>query len=217
MQKTIDGLVGKDLYFGNLLTNERQFEVGNFVGLALVVRGPKDIAHDAYDPLPVGTASVKKIQSQDVFEHLEYDRIPAILDEIFRVLEPGGIFRLSMPDYRSPLLKARSVFDECGRVIADLMMDTEVRYDLNTRARVANFKSDGSSHLWFPTYDQINTLIMRSEIRKCSRIDHHHYWSTDQEYVCKPFPDKGMPVFRAPPWDMRANGGPISIITDFIK
>lgn len=44
--------------------------------------------------------SVDIYQSEDVFEHIEYQTIPSIFNEIYRVLKPNGLFRLSMPDYR---------------------------------------------------------------------------------------------------------------------
>ena len=73
-------LRGKYLYFGNLGEDEKQFQVEKFIGLALVPITKKDIIHNAYEPLPCPDNSIPKIQAQDVFEHLEYDKIPAIFD-----------------------------------------------------------------------------------------------------------------------------------------
>ena len=70
--------------------------------------------------LPYADNSIAKIQAQDVLEHLPFDKVPFVLDEIYRVLKPGGIFRLSVPDYRSPVHKRRSVYDWRGRVTGDL-------------------------------------------------------------------------------------------------
>ncbi|MFO1238580.1 MAG: hypothetical protein U1F24_16485 [Alphaproteobacteria bacterium] len=210
-------LAGRNLYFGNLLPDERQFAAGDFVGLALDPLYPKDVAHDLYDPLPVADCSVARIQAQDVFEHLQYERLPAILDDIYRALAPGGVFRLSVPDYRSPLLVARSVFDENGEVIADVMMGGSVRYNPATGRREAGFAPGGGSHIWFPTYDKVQALILRSQIRHCARIVFYHYFATRTAYVADPLPDDEMPVTRAPPRDMRAGGAPISIIADFVK
>lgn len=205
------------LYFGNLAEQEPHFRIPNFVGLALHPKGPRDIAHDLRNPLPFRDGSIRKIQAQDVLEHLPKDTVPAILDEIFRVLAPGGIFRLSVPDYHSPLLKRRSVYDSEGRVLADLMMATLAVYDRQTGSAKAEFAQNGDAHLWFPTYSQILDLLIRSEIRKCSAIHFHHYFRTDDEYVVEPFTDDEMPVYRCPPRDMRADGKPVSIVADFIK
>ncbi len=209
-------LAGRYLYFGSLGAEEPQAANPNFVALALRSNGPRQIAHDLRDPLPCGNATIPKIQSQDVFEHLRYEQIPGILDEVFRVLTPGGIFRLSVPDYRSPLLRARSVFDENGQVIADLMMGGKVSYG-RTTGREVTFAPGGDSHLWFPVIESVQSLVLRSAIRKCESIRFLHYWTSLSEYVCESIPDDELIVLRAPPRDMRAGGKPISIVADFIK
>jgi hypothetical protein len=150
-------------------------------------------------------------------EHIPKDRVPGLLDEVYRALVPGGIFRLSVPDYRSPLLKARTVFDHKGNVLADLMMGAKVEYDTKNAAYKTVFMTDGSAHLWFPTYEHVLDLILRSEIRKSSKITFHHYWLDDETSVTNSFPENEMFVFRCPPRDLRAGGKAISIIVDFIK
>src|SRR6185295_15609838 len=93
------------LYFGSLGQHERQFQVPNFIGLALEPAHDREVRHNLTDPLPYADASIAKIQAQDVLEHLPFDKVSSVLDEIYRVLKPGGVFRLSVPDYRSPVQK----------------------------------------------------------------------------------------------------------------
>ena len=207
----------KNLYFGSIFPHEKQFSTGNFVGLGLSRKFDQDIVHNAYDPFPIASGSVQKIQSQDVFEHLEFTRIPMILNEVYRVLAPGGVFRLSVPDYRSSVLRSRSVYDENGEVIADLMMGGSVSYDSVSNRRVTSFIKTGDAHVWFPTIETVKMLVSMSDIHSSSKIIYYHYYAEDGEIVCNPFPDDEMPIMRAPPFDMRANGLPISIIVDFIK
>ena len=85
------------LYFGSLGPQERQYAVPNFVGLALNPAHDREIRHDALAPLPFADASIAKVQAQDVFEHLPFEKVPGVLDEVWRVLKPGGVFRLSLP------------------------------------------------------------------------------------------------------------------------
>lgn len=207
---------GKNLYFGNLYPHEKQFSDGKFVGLSLKPKFDRDVSHDAYNRLPVADNTVEKIQSQDVFEHLRLESLPSILDEIYRVLAPGGTFRLSVPDYRSPLLKGRSVYNDTGEVLADLMMGGSVAFDPTTHKTKVTFLTNGDAHLWFPTYEIIKDLIARSNMKECDQ-KFYHYHLADGSFVSDQFPDLGMPVTRAPPFDMRANGQPISIIVDFVK
>lgn len=205
------------LYFGNLGKNERQYGVKNFVGLALHPSHDREIRHDATAKLPFQNSSIFKIQSQDVFEHIPREFIPDIFNDIYSVLAQGGIFRLSVPDYRSPLLKKRSVYDHEGRVIADLLMGGTVVYDPKTTAASSVYGTDGNAHLWFPTYENILELVLRSNLRRCEHIEFYHYFIDDERYVCEPFPENEMFVMRAPPNDNRADGKPISIVVDFIK
>jgi hypothetical protein len=205
----------KYVYIGNLFPHEKQYESDLFVGLALEKRYAKDIAHDATKSLPFVDNSVIGFQAQDVFEHIEFDKLPSVLDEIFRCMSPRGIFRLSVPDYNSPLLKKRSVYDANGVILCDLAMGgtvTAINGAVNT-----SFSAGGGSHLWFPTYQNMLALIVSSQIRKCSSIMFHHAWTDAQNYICKDFDQTVMPVMRSPPRDMRAGGKPISIVIDFIK
>lgn len=210
-------LAGKYLYFGNLTPVERQFSSGKFVGLALEPQHDREIRHDARDPLPVPDSSVVKVQSQDVFEHIEYDKLPPILDDIYRVLAPSGTFRLSLPDYNSPFLLSRCVFDEAGNVLADLRMGGSVRFDKKTKSRTVEFLGNGNAHVWFPTYPQVTDLIASSRLSECSRIEFYHYFESRDRFTCREIPDPELFVMRAPPNDMRAKGAPISLVVDFIK
>jgi len=207
----------KYLYFGELEQNERQFQVPNFIGLALHPRHEREITHNALDVLPFPDGSVLKIQSQDVFEHLPFERLPFVFDEIYRVLKLGGTFRLSLPDYRSPLLKRRSIYDDKGRVIGDLMMGATALYDNATAEAKVKFTTDGNSHIWFPRYELILDLIIKSNIRKSNRIKFYQCFLDDENFLSESIPENEMFVMRSVPNDMRSGGKPISIVVDFVK
>lgn len=216
----------KYLYYGNLGTNERQFQINEFLGLALYPKHDREIYHNALDILPFEDQSIEKIQSQDVFEHLPKNSISKIFDEIYRVLAVGGIFRLSVPDYRCPLLKNRSVYNANGDIIGDLMMGATVSYDWenaqSSRWNPKNpikisFSQDGNSHLWFPKYELILDLIIQSKIRFCEKIVFYQYFIDDNNFVCNDIPENEMYVIRCSPNDSRSNGKPISIVVDFFK
>ncbi|MCW2284366.1 SAM-dependent methyltransferase [Rhodoblastus acidophilus] len=204
------------IYFGNLSPNEEQYKSGLFYAIALNKRFDRDIAHDARLPMPFETESIKGFQSQDVFEHIPYPELPRILDDVFRCLRTEGIFRLSVPDYNSPLLQKRSVYDCDGNILCDLAIGGSVSAKTSEGVKVA-FAPGGDAHLWFPTYANLMQLIVSSEIRKCSKITTHHAWIDRRNWICNPFDDSIMPVLRTPPRDMRADGKPISIVIDFIK
>ncbi len=204
------------LYFGSLGLHERQYQIANFIGLALQPAHDREIQHNFADPLPFGDGSIAKIQAQDVLEHVAFEKVPAILDEIYRVLRPGGIFRLSVPDYRSPVLKRRSIYDARGKVIGDLMMGATSYLDQTTGDARVRFSEDGDAHLWFPRYELITHLVLKSEIRKAA-IHFYQAFLDDHSYLCEPVPENEMFVQRAAPHDRRAGGAPVSIVADFVK
>lgn len=205
------------LYLGSLGPEERQYSIPNFIGLALNPRHDREIRHNLHEPLPFPDDSVRKVQAQDVFEHLEPNRVPMIMDEVYRVLKPGGVFRLSVPDYNSPVLTKRSVFDARGEIIADLAMGMQVTYDKDTAATRVILHGNGVDHLWFPTYEAVQAMISQSEIRNCSRIQFLQHFIDRERFVCDEVPENEMVVIRSPPYDMRAGGKPVSIIVDFTK
>jgi SAM-dependent methyltransferase len=204
------------LYFGSLGLHESQFQIPNFTGLALKPAHDREMKHDLAAALPFAAGSIAKIQAQDVLEHLAFDKVPFVLDEIYRVLKPGGIFRLSVPDYRSPVLKRRSIYDARGRVIGDLLMGAASYLDPATGEARVRFSEDGEAHLWFPRYELITHLVLKSEIRK-AQIHFYQGFLDDHTYLCEPVPENEMFVQRAAPHDRRAGGAPISIIADFVK
>ena len=205
------------LYFGSLGLHERQYQVPNFVGLALHPAHDREVAHDATAALPFADATIAKVQAQDVLEHLPLDRVPFVLDEIYRVLKPGGVFRLSVPDYRSPVMKRRSIYDARGRVTGDLLMGATPYFDDTTGDARVRFSEDGHAHVWLPRYELITHLILKSEIRKSGEIKFYQCFLDDHTYLCEPVPENEMYVQRAAPHDKRAGGAPISIVADFTK
>lgn len=205
------------LYFGSLGLHERQYQVPNFIGLALEPKHDRETRHDATAALPFGDNSIAKVQSQDVFEHLPFEKVSFVMDEVYRVLKPGGTFRLSVPDYRSPVLKRRSVYDWRGRVTGDLLMGATPYLDETTGDARVRFSEDGHAHVWFPRYELVTHLILKSEIRKSREIKFYQCFVDDHSYLCDPIPENEMYVQRAAPHDRRAGGAPVSIVADFIK
>jgi SAM-dependent methyltransferase len=207
-----------NLYFGSIDRNQIQRIEGGFIGLSLKPSHFSEIRCDiSRASLPFASNSIDKVQAEDVFEHIQLDSLPKVCDEIFRVLKKGSVFRLSVPDYNSIVLKRRSIYDYKGRVIADPLTGSSVYYDFRSEKTLTRHGTDGNSHLWFPTKDLLDNLIQNSDLRHCDSIKFWHYNLPEGDFTLEVFPELCMPVFRCPPKDMRADGLPISIVVDFIK
>lgn len=51
------------------------------------------------EPLPIGTNSCEVVYSSHFLEHIPRAHVPSFLSECFRILKPGGVLRLVLPDF----------------------------------------------------------------------------------------------------------------------
>ena len=63
------------------------------------------LVHDLSKPLPFADNSVSAIYASHVLEHLYRNRAMALLSECKRVLKPGGILRLVVPDLHAMVVE----------------------------------------------------------------------------------------------------------------
>ncbi len=75
---------------------------------------------------------------------------------------------------------------------------------------------DGEAHLWFPRYELVTHLVLKSEIRK-STIKFYQCFLGRPHLSCGTVPEDDMFVVRALPHDRRAPGQPVSLVADFVK
>jgi predicted SAM-dependent methyltransferase len=69
-----------------------------WVNLDLQPQNPSVRRHDATTPLPFGDASFDAVYHSHLLEHLPRDRAAPFLRECWRVLRPGGVLRVVVPD-----------------------------------------------------------------------------------------------------------------------
>ena len=79
------------------------------------------------------------------------------------------------------------------------------------------FAEGGEAHVWFPRYELVTHLVLKSQIRKSGTIKFYQGFLDDHSFLAEPFAEDEMFVQRALPHDARAGGQPISIVADFIK
>ena len=120
------------------------------VGLSLSYDDDRHILHDIRKPLPLPDNSVESYQSESVMEYIDWWLWPQIISEAHRVLVRGGIFRLSVPDYRADVLRARCRYNESGMVCYDPGGGVDVK--------------------WFPTVESVMWLCEQSDFWRYNGI-----------------------------------------------
>ena len=106
------------LYAGDIY-DSMHYNMENLYGLSINRWDEKHIFHDIRKPYPLPEKSIMGYEAEDVFEYVERKELIGVIDEIYRILKPGGCLRICMPDYNSPYIKMRAMSDSDGRVIFD--------------------------------------------------------------------------------------------------
>ena len=121
------------------------------------------VVHDLRRGIPAPTCSVDAVYHSHTQEHLDREDVPGFLAEIFRVLRPGGIHRIVVPDLESLVreyLESLHARREDHDVTIDRMIGQCVRREAcgtsrqpRVRRRVENMilgdaRRRGETHQW---------------------------------------------------------------------
>ena len=120
------------------------------------------VRQDLTKPLPFADGTVDAVYSSHFLEHIYLSDAEAILRECFRVLRPGGVVRLALPDgeaWARELVEAGD--DSAGeagrRYHARLGSHPEGR---PTGKRALTFKIGGHIHRWQPTRGMVRAMLV---------------------------------------------------------
>lgn len=191
------------LYAGDVPTSGHY---AKFIGLSLWQSNVSHIVHDITERIPLRDGCVDVFQAEDVLEHIEQEKVLPVIDEVYRVLKEGGVFRLSVPDYRCDVIDERTVKDRNGQIL----------FDPGGGGEFVNGKVVGGGHLWFPTYEKVKEIL---EASKFSDIKFYHYYDEAGNGILNPI-DYGVSfVKRTPDHDKRVQKPyrPLSIVVDCQK
>jgi predicted SAM-dependent methyltransferase len=162
------------LYCGDMYMKMLEYTTIPFIGLSLTQSNNNHIKHDITNKFDLLDNSVDIVQSEDVMEHIDYNQLPDIINEIYRVLKVGGLFRLSLPDYRCDILSNRSLKNKSGDIYFDAGGGGDYDY--------INKKVIHGGHLWFPKYEEVKKLLDDSNFNKDNNtIEFLHYYDNDND------------------------------------
>jgi predicted SAM-dependent methyltransferase len=144
-----------------------------------------------------------------VFEHIQYEQLSAIFDEIYRVLKNGGLFRFSVPDYKCDVYSGRSVKNEKGDIV----------FDPGGGGSFVNEEVRNGGHVWFPTIELVKSLFDQSNFKENGEIRYLHYYGENGEGVTQAIDYKLGYIARTPDHDQRVRYPyrPLSIVVDAYK
>lgn len=154
------------LYAGDIV-DDVHLNNENVYGLSITHCDDKHISHDVTKPYPLPDNCIASYESECVFEMIGEENIPFVLDEIYRILKPGGWLRIVLPDYYSPYLKERSMRDEQGNVVYDAGETYAIKYGKEGLI---------GGTIWYSNYDSLNRKIKDS---KFSIVDWSCYHTAD--------------------------------------
>jgi predicted SAM-dependent methyltransferase len=126
-----------------------------------------DLRWDLRDRLPCEDGIAALIYSEHVLEHLEYDDAVAWLQELKRLLSPGGRIRLGMPDAE---LYLRAYANGDAAFFSRLQKIGNPSSPLDTRIKVINqmFRM-GGAHRFAWDYETLAEQLARAGFTRISR------------------------------------------------
>ena len=167
----------------------------DIVGLSLTRDDGRHIKHDITNMLPLDDRSVDRFESESVFEYIAKIELVSIINEIYRILRVGGLFRLSVPDYRGPIMYERCL--KCdGKIYEDPF--------------------GGKGVMWFPTIESMVWLLEKTQFKNVVYLQ--YYMPNGTPVMNKINHSLGM-VQRTSDFDSRVKdtGLPLSLVVDLVK
>ena len=198
------------LYCGDMDLNRRKETNKNFIGLSINRDNDSHISFDITNKMNLKNNSVDIVQSEDVMEHIEYSQLKDVINEIYRVLKPNGLFRLSIPDYECDLLRKRSYYNSQYELVFDYMGGGN--YDF------ANKKVINGGHVWFPKYSSVKSLLESTNFSN-DKINFLHYYDENKKPITNKIDYTLGWIDRTPDHDERVQNPyrPMSIVIDCYK
>jgi predicted SAM-dependent methyltransferase len=118
-----------------------------------------DFIGNCQDLSQFDTGSVTEIYASHIYEHLNYnEELPRALAEAFRVLKPGGLMRIGVPD-----------LEALARLILDKRISLEERFEVQ-RMIFGGQTDDHDYHKVGLTFDFLKGFLERAGFRGIQRI-----------------------------------------------
>jgi predicted SAM-dependent methyltransferase len=126
--------------------------------------------------LPVADGSARGVYCSHVLEHLTRDDLPRALGNTWRMIVPGGIFRLIVPDLRWRVERYLRAAEKDDPAAADMLMTSCALGAASKATMISALRArfGWNAHLWMYDFAALKALLEQagfSDIRRCERGD----------------------------------------------
>ncbi len=125
-----------------------------------------DLKWDLRKPLPIRDNSVDFIFNEHFFEHLTPEDGIAVMKDLRRVLKPGGVLRIAMPDLAGVVNNYLNVPLSKDKVIKEFDLGF-----IKTRAEWINMSFRWWGHMWLYDWEELERRLMESGFKKMKRCE----------------------------------------------
>ena len=106
--------------------------------------------------LPLGNEYFDVVTMLAVFEHIEPGKLIDILNEIYRILKPDGLFVMTTPaGWTDPLLKVMAAFGLVSRIEIEEHKDAYTPRKIMSLLQNTNFSVDNIRHGYFEIFSNL--------------------------------------------------------------
>lgn len=120
------------------------------------------INHDLRQGLPLRAGSCALIYSSHFFEHLHYNHGLQLIHACYAALRPGGVFRLSIPDYRRAFEAYLQNDSDYFSLIDNTWLGDEYKPNIATIVDYINyFTYQHGEHKYIYDKDKLTTILSK--------------------------------------------------------
>jgi len=133
-----------------------------------------DINYDLRKPLPFPDNSVDFIYNEHFLEHLTVEEGIAAIKGFYRVLKPGGVMRIAMPDLEKTVY---AYLDENWEKNSKATLEKLGLSFIQTRAERINISFRWWGHKWLYDWEELERRLKEAgceKIKRCSIFESEH-------------------------------------------